>query len=145
MSSNRPSEFSSPFDAMLAESRRQFDALYGDSAPPRAEVPTPSVPEPAVSASARTLNERYGGGWRHEITERRREDDEAVVLCRLTITESGSVKAQFGRAPMGTASGVGGTAGGVAFRTAAPTGADSEAAAFAAAEEAALAKCVAML
>ncbi len=142
MSPNRRSEFASPFDAMLAETRAQFNALYGGGAPAAAPVPVEAAS--AASGSEAELNARYGTGWRHEITERRREGDEAVVLCRLTIPQMGIVKAQFARAPIGGGSNVAGHAGGVAFR-AGGAGDGDEAAAFAAAAEAALAKCLALL
>ncbi len=142
MSPNRRSEFASPFDAMLAETRAQFDALYGGGAPAPAAMPVGSAA--AASGSEAELTARYGTGWRHEITERRREGDEAVALCRLTIPERGIVKAQFARAPIHGGSNVAGHAGGVAFR-AGGAGEEGEAAAFAAAAEAALAKCVALL
>ena len=129
---------------MLRENRKRFDALMGAAGPSDGGR---EIEAPAPSASVRLLNERYGAGWRHGIVERRREDGEAVVLCRLEIDELGIVKSQFGRAPIGGGSGAAGTAGGIAFRSATPAGAGAETdeAAFEAALEAALAKCVALI
>jgi hypothetical protein len=101
---------SSPFDRMLDENRRQFDALLTRRAPaarpePRAESPRPSAPTemsapPAAAPPPRsadgevfdiratdigqTLARRYGENWRFEIVDRRRDGEDVVVWARLT-------------------------------------------------------------
>ncbi|MDP6623411.1 MAG: hypothetical protein QF754_14210, partial [Alphaproteobacteria bacterium] len=118
MAAGRSSEFTSPFDDMLDQSRRQFDDLYGG---PVAKSP----PSPALEAkpehngvapeTTRFLDDRYGDRWRYEVVERRREGDEVIVLCKLSVGD-GTTRAQFGRAQVGgEASGLSGSAGGVAF------------------------------
>ena len=86
------------------------------------------------------------------MVEQRREGDEVIVLCKLTIDEPQITKTQFGQARIGDAgAAIRGRAGGISF-TARPNGpdapaagGDTEAAAYRAATEAALAKCAAML
>lgn len=177
MTPDRPPSPSSLFDEMLAKNRKQFDALYGGSTgeTDRESAPTPPPAPPArgqpagrVGTASRTpdrlgiapsdaerfLTDRYGDGWRHEITDQRREGDEVVVLCKLQIDDGTIVKSQFGRAQIsstGLAVETKGTAAGVAFLARPPDAgsvdiaADPEAAAYRAAEQAALAKCAALL
>lgn len=124
--------------------------------PKRAALDVPPAPEfgGAPSEAIRFLNDRFGASWRHEITNRVREGDEAVVRCRLIIEDQGISRSQFGRARIGGAGDVTeikGSAGGVDFitRTGAPLAEASieklEEAAFHNATEAALAKCAALL
>jgi hypothetical protein len=150
----------SPFDAMLQANRRQFESLtdgYGAASPAAlapAKPPSDARP-PAASDPRRVLNDRYGRGWRHEITERRRDGNEVVVVCKLLIGngETAVTKTAPGRARIRPGAGIQlqGSADGVAFRVGAGTGpadrgrAQSEAAAFDAAERDALRGCVAML
>ena len=106
-------------------------------------------PPPATSPVARLLDERYGDGWRFEITSRRREKDEAIVVGALRLPCSGGVRAQFGSARIMPGGGAGsGSAGGVAFSfggAAAESPLAAEEAAFARAREDALARCAALL
>ena len=108
-------------------------------------------PPPAASPAERLLDERYGDGWRFEITSRRREKDEAIVVGTLRLPGSGALRTQFGsaRIPSGGGSGSG-SAGGVAFSFGAGAGTGesplvAEEAAFERAREDALASCAALL
>ena len=106
-------------------------------------------PPPAASPAARLLDERYGDGWRFEITSRRREKDEAIVVGALRLPGSGGVRTQFGSARISPGGGAGsGSAGGVAFSfggAAAGTPLAAEEAAFERAREDALARCAALV
>ena len=113
----------SAFDAMLAESRQQFDALLGDSALPKSQRPsasgrpappkvTPSEPARSVGrpedatispAVAKSLFDRFGHGWRHEILERSRQGDEITATCRLIVVGKDDVPPQTGSARFGGA------------------------------------------
>jgi hypothetical protein len=153
MAAGRHSDFTSPFDEMLDHSRRQFDDLYSGPVSSSRSPPAPeSKPErhDVAPQTARFLDDRYGDRWRYEIVERRREGDEVIVLCKLTVAEGGPSRTQFGRASVGgEGSGVGGTAGGIAFTLgagAAPAASgDPEQAAYQRAIAAALAKCAELL
>ena len=98
----------------------------------------------------RFLQDRYGGGWRHDVIERRREGDEVIVLCRLTVDELAMSKSQFGSARIGDRDAkpvIKGQAGGIAFALGSGPGQgakDTEDAAFNRAVDDALAKCVAL-
>jgi hypothetical protein len=176
MASGRRKDFSSPFDEMLEENRRQFEALYGGSRSGHGEGaareparPSPS-PAPGLSAepshgarqagldassseAVRFLNDRYGEGWRYEITNRQRDGEEVVVLCKLVVEDQGITKSQFGRARIGDsgeAYAIKGSAAGIAFSTASdkpPPGArgDPVEDAFRRAEDAALARCAGLI
>ena len=146
------SSMASAFDEMLGQNRHRFDTMLG-----RRPAATPSPATPASvsrplepSESMRFLNDRYGGGWRHEIIERRREGDEVIVLCRLTVDESDMSKTQFGSARIGDRGAkpvIKGQAGGIAFALGSGPGRgpkDTEDAAFRRALDDALAKCVAL-
>ena len=133
--------------------RRVGGAAADDGAGAMAEPP------PAASASAspaaRLLDERYGDGWRFEVTSRRREKDEAIVVGTLRLPGSGGVRTQFGSARISTGGGSGsGSAGGVAFSFGGGGGGGvesggsplaAEEAAFERAREDALAGCAALL
>lgn len=147
----------SSFDEMLERNRRELDGMYGGIAwaGAREAVPPPGAASRAGAAErpvVRRLNQRFGDKWRYEITERRRDGDEVVVLCRLTLPERNVTKAQFGLARIGRAgagSAVRGSAGGVSFTLGAGDSGslvgDSEDAAYERAADDALAKCAAML
>jgi hypothetical protein len=159
MASNRGSEFSSPFDDMLEENRKRLEELYGGprtpAAPPPPTKPSPTGPSAAdvrASEAVRFLNDRYGEGWRYEITDRQRDGDEVVVLCKLVVEDQGLTKSQFGRARIGggEATEIKGSAAGIAFSMGPETppraaSADPVEDAFRRAEEAALAKCAGLL
>ena len=104
-SSSSSTSAASSFDEMLERNRRELDGMYGGIAWTGArEAPPPGAASPARAASAerpvvRKLNQRFGDKWRYEITERRRDGDEVIVLCRLTLPERNVTKAQFGLAP----------------------------------------------
>ena len=106
-------------------------------------------PSPAASPAERLLDERYGHGWRFEITSRRREKDEAIVVGALRLPGAGGVRTQFGSARISTGGGSGsGSAGGIAFSFGGVAGGDAlaaEEAAFERAREDALANCAALL
>ena len=138
MASSRLTGFASAFDDMLERSRREMDALSGGSAVDRSrrasELPRPSMPvgertetpAPARTAAERSLDEKLGPGWRHEVVERIREGDELVVRCRIHAPTRGITRTVYGSAPLsGSAPKLSGTAGGTAFRLgggAPPTG-----------------------
>jgi hypothetical protein len=150
-------DFTSPFDDMLDQSRRQFDDLYGGSG----SSPAPSAPLPSALTSRpgqegvaqdtkRFLDDRYGDDWRCEINERRRDGDEVIVLCRLIVGDGNVSKSQFGSASVGgERPGLKGSAGGIAFALGADAapgpGGDPEEAAYRRALAAALTKCAEML
>lgn len=157
-SSSSSTSAASSFDEMLERNRRELDGMYGGLAWTGAsEAPPPGAASPARAASAerpvvRQLNQRFGDKWRYEITERRRDGDEVIVLCRLTLPERNVTKAQFGLARIGRASAgaaVRGSAAGVSFTLGAgesvSLAGDSEDAAYERAADDALAKCAAML
>ena len=132
----------SPFDTMLDEARRELDALAGGPQP----VARAASREAEVSEPERFLNDRYGAGWQVEFAERRREGDEVVVLCRLTVPEHDITRAQFGRASIGATQPLKGSSGGVAFSLGgAGESTDEELQAYAGAEADGLRKCVALL
>ncbi len=139
-------DFTSPFDDMLAQSRREFDDLFGGSKAPRSVAKARPTEEDVAPETARFLDDRYGGRWRYEVSQRLREGDEVIVLGKLTVGDGEVSRSQFGRAQVG---GQGpahqGTAGGMAFTLGtgpalSPSG-DPEAEAYRQAEAAALAKC----
>jgi hypothetical protein len=155
----RPSQLSSAFDDMLAQSKKRFDDLYDRERPVAVAslgiAPTPSVqswerlgsagktstvPLDQKSPAVLKLNERFGdGNWRFEIAEQQRDGDEAIVLCRLTFGKEGAVRTQFGRATIG-AKAVAGASGGLKFKLGAG-GDPDESDAFRRAAEAALINC----
>ena len=176
MATNRGSGPTSRFDEMLEENRRQLEDLYRgtgagsapEPAPPKDAPATPSLasapgseaspPAPhapaAPSDSVRFLNDRYGDGWRYEITERRREGDEVIVLCKLIIGDHNITKSHFGRARVGRPGAhreIRGSADGITFAlrsengVRAASGVDAEEAAFREAVDSALARCASML
>lgn len=151
-SSSSSTSAASSFDEMLERNRRELDGMYGGIAwtDPREAAPPPGAG--AASPVVQQLNQRFGDEWRYEITERRRDGDEVVVLCRLTLPERNVTKAQFGLARIGRAgagAAVRGSAGGVSFTLGAGESGwlagDSEDAAYERAADDALAKCAAML
>ena len=172
------SRYTSAFDDLLAKNRRELDALYegtgpsragrtSSGSPPREPAPATSAPAraaegapgesirpvsaeaPAADPTERLLNERYGDGWRFEVTSRRRERDEVIVVGSLRLPGAGGVRTQFGSARIVAGGGAtAGSAGGVAFSFGG-TGGESplaaEEAAFERAREDALANCAALL
>ena len=78
------------------------------------------------TSTERSLDEKLGPGWRHEVVERIREGDELVVRCRIHAPTRGITRTVYGSAPLsGSAPKLSGTAGGTAFRLgggAPPTG-----------------------
>ncbi len=166
MAADRKSGFAQPFDAMLDDNRRAFEALYAgtDSSKPKSQPVTPRIPaakpsspgrpapaDASTAAAVRFLDDRYGDGWRYEIAERRRDGDEIIVLCKLIIGDRETAKSQFGRARIGGEPAISGSADGVRFaigpepaRGSTDAG-DPEEAAFRRAVDGALAKCVDML
>jgi hypothetical protein len=155
----RPSQLSSAFDDMLAQSKKRFDDLYDRERPaarasfgaaPTRPVQswdrlgstgkTSTLPLDPKSPTVRRLNERFGdGNWSFEITEQQRDGDEAIVLGRLIFGKEGAVRAQFGRATIG-AKAVAGASGGLKFKLGAEGNTD-ERDAFRHAAEAALISC----
>ena len=146
MPSDRLSGFSSAFDELLERSRRELDALSGGSGAPalsptsRTSPRSPTTPAGAMargvtqgasvraqtppprkrSPAERALDEKLGPGWRYEVLDRTREDNELVVRCRVTAPTRGVSRTWHGTAPLsgtgrGGATGVSGSAGNVRF------------------------------
>ncbi len=125
MTAGRGSGLSSPFDDMLEQTSKQFEELSGGMAPAPAERPRTErrrpTPAPAArrwSDPVRFLDDRYGDGWRYEVTDRRQDGDEAVVRCKLVIADRDITRTGFGRARIdrtGPAEEISGRADGVAF------------------------------
>ena len=116
--------------------------------PVSAEAPA-TDPPPAASPTERLLDERYGDGWRFEVTSRRRERDEVIVVGSLRLPGAGGTRTQFGSARIAAGGGgTAGSAGGVAFSFGGAGGESplaAEEAAFERAREDALANCAALL
>lgn len=116
-----------------------------------ASPPPPSSSRPHLSSATpveRLLDERYGDGWRFEITSRRREGNEAIVVGALRLPGAGGVRTQFGSAPIAASGGgASGSIGGVAFSFREGESSDDpravEEAAFERARQDALANCAA--
>ena len=156
-------ELSSVFDDMLSQNQKSFDDLYRGvrthaDKPGRAAA-TPFRPEgatlplPAVAPSvqlapaspvARRLRERFGNDWRYEISERQREGDEVIVLCKLTFGKAGAVRTQFGRAKISQGA-VLGASSGVRFKIGHAATEGDENDAFRRATEAALMNCLELI
>jgi hypothetical protein len=152
-------ELSSAFDDMLTKSRDSFAELYRHGGMPgigtmatmtpavvgvRLHTGSPAIEIDPGCEPARRLNERFGHDWRYQITEQRRDGDEAIVLCKLTFGKEAAVRAQFGRAKIGR-SPVIGTGDGVRFSLDAGGGAQDEHEAFRRAAEAALMNCLELI
>ena len=100
------------FDALIEGNRQQMDELYGQSGatPPRSVSQAAEVGEELTrfedlerqsigeGQSAVWLNQNFPDAWRYEIRDRRRQDNEVVVLCRLDLLGHKIHKAQFGSA-----------------------------------------------
>ena len=132
---------------------------------PAAATSAPAPPRPSAAAPRQAagklspetenfLNQRLGNGWSFEVTERRREGDEVVARCKLSLADRNLSKTQYGRARVASAGEADGTlegsADGLAFSietNGAPLGgvAQSEDEAFQQAIESALAKCAELL
>ena len=141
---------------MLEDNWRRLDELGGPrlSAARQERSAATAAPAPTETPAVRRLNERFGVRWRYDITERKRDGDEVIVLCRLTLDDGSATRTQFGRARIGGGGGgtIHGSVDGIAFTTnsagAAPAGisdAGAEEAAYLEAVEAALAKCAEMV
>ena len=129
MASSRLSGFASAFDDMLERSRREMDALSGGSRADRprraSERPPRSAPRqgggtPSArlrTSAERSLDDKLGPGWRHEVVERIREGGEMIVRCRVLAPARGITRTAYGSAPLsGSTPKLSGTAGGVSFR-----------------------------
>ena len=104
------------FDALIEGNRQQMDELYGQSGatPPRSVSQAAEVREELTrfedlerqsigeGQSAVWLNQNFPDAWRYEIRDRRRQDNEVVVLCRLDLLGHKIHKAQFGSAMIPT-------------------------------------------
>lgn len=155
-----PKTATAPQEAAPREAERYAPRTAAPPPPAPAQSTAPQRPGPAAGFDAgsmdpaKFLDDRFGGLWRHEITDRRRDGDDVVVRCRLGIDGEDSPPTQMGRARIyaaGQASEIAGSADGVAFSFragSAPSGngaAEAEEAAYREAERAALARCVEML
>ncbi len=153
MADKREPRLSSSFDELLDANWRQFEALTnGIGTRERKAATPPSAPAtsaPGPSDAVRFLDDRYGDGWSYEIAERRREGDEVIVLCKLSIPDQDISKSQFGSATVSGTGGAtgGGSADGISFSLGTEDGGegDPEEAAFQRALASALAKCAEML
>ena len=100
------------FDALIEGNRQQMDELYGQSGatPPRSVSQAAEVREELTrfedlerqsigeGQSVVWLNQNFPDAWRYEIRDRRLQDNEVVVLCRLDLLGHKIHKAQFGSA-----------------------------------------------
>ena len=128
---------------------RAPESAPGESIRPVSTEAPATDPSPAASPTERLLDERYGDGWRFEVTSRRREKDEVIVVGTLRLPGAGGVRTQFGSARIAAGGGgTAGSAGGIAFSFGG-AGDESplaaEEAAFERAREDALANCAALL
>ena len=112
MSSDSTRGLLDSFDALIEGNRQQMDELYGQSGatPPRSVSQAAEVREEPIrfedldrqsigeGQSAVWLNQNFPDAWRCEIRDRRRQDNEVVVLCRLHLLGHDIHKAQFGSA-----------------------------------------------
>ena len=112
MSSDSTRGLLDSFDALIEGNRQQMDELYGQSGatPPRSVSQAAEVREELTrfedlerqsigeGQSAVWLNQNFPNAWRYEIRDRRRQDNEVVVLCRLDLLGHKMHKAQFGSA-----------------------------------------------
>ena len=104
------------FDALIEGNRQKMDELYGQSGatPPRSVSQAAEVREELTrfedlerqsigeGQSAVWLNQNFPDAWRYEIRDRRRQDNEVIVLCRLELLNHKIHKAQFGSAMIPT-------------------------------------------
>jgi hypothetical protein len=157
MASERRSQLSALFDAMLVHNKERLDALlredrFGQSGDDRHRVAATrrssaarGAPlDVAGSAAAQYLNERFANRWHYEIAERHRLGDEAIVMCRLVLEDPRVVKTQFGRAKV-AADSLAGRSGTVQFRLELSGAERNEEDAYRRAAESALANCVKLL
>lgn len=104
------------FDALIDGNRQQLDKLYGqsDAMPSESVRQAPQIEEGLTwsegldrqsigeGQSVVWLNQHFPNAWRYEIRDRRRQDNEVVVLCRLELIDHKIHKAQFGSAMIPT-------------------------------------------
>ena len=151
MIAGRGSGLSSPFDDMLEQTRKQFDELSDGLAPAAAPSTEPRRPTARRwTDPVRFLDDRYGDGWRYQVTDRRQDGGEAVVRCRLVIADRDITRTGIGRARIertGPAMEISGRADGVAFTAHAEAAAPEKSlqAAFDTAETEALRKCAELI
>ena len=173
MATSDKSGMTSAFDEMLERNQRELDALYSgpistSRSPTIADASSRMTPPPATppvsasrqvpgadersSATVRNLTERYGDKWHYDVVDRRREGDEIIVLCKLSIEDDQISKAHFGSASIGaagtkTAASAGGTSFsfGAAGESRETSMGDPEDLAYKRAVDAALAKCASLL
>jgi hypothetical protein len=160
MTNTQRPELSSVFDDMLAQNKKRFDDLYrggrpsagrlaaGPQGPIGSRATTAPLPNAAASdrpdpgsAAAGRLNERFGSDWRYEIAEKKRDGDEAIVLCKLIFGKDGAVRTQFGSAKVSKGP-VAGASGGVRFKVGLASADQDERDAFRRATEVALMNCI---
>lgn len=149
MAETRQSRLSSVLDDMLMQNKQRMDALFrgAPSAAVATAAPQPAAPlrlDPASSPAIRRLNQRFGDDWHYEVAAQHREGGEAIVLLKLVIGKTGTVKTQFGRAKLAGGP-VEGTSGGLSFRLAGAPDDENEAETYARAAEAALMKCAELI
>ena len=104
------------FDALIEGNRQKMDELYGQSGatPSRSVGQVAEVGKESIcfedldrqsigeGQSAVWLNQYFPDAWRYEIRDRRRQDNEVIVLCRLELLNHKIHKAQFGSAMIPT-------------------------------------------
>lgn len=153
-------DLASVFDDMLTQNKKRFDDLYrggrsyaggsaggikgpiGGQAPAvRSQSAAATIQLPPDSSAARRLNARFGNDWRYEITERRRDGNEAIVLCRVIFGKDGTVRTQFGSANISEGP-VAGASDGVRFKMGLASAEQDDQDAFRRAAEAALMNCL---
>jgi len=176
MADDKMTGYSSAFDALMDRTRQRFEdrsagtfhrvpdrpadsaTLHAVPSPPRESstrntaAEAPPTRKRRKSEAVRRLNERFGEGWSYQVTERRREGNELIVLCRVDIPDKDISKTQFGSAIVlkpgerftlkGTVDGV---PLGIAVGKGAPVTRNPEDSAFRRAVDVALAKCAELL
>ena len=105
------------FSELLDANRKQLEKLYSSvniessrlsSKPGSGEVSVVRLTDESrkhLGDPIEWLEQHYADMWRHEIRDRRVEDDEMLVLVRLELPALGIRKSQFGRAPVNERSG----------------------------------------
>jgi hypothetical protein len=106
---------------MLNRNRRQFEQLSqaGFSAPAYGVRSRTNELDPAAGI-VRTLEQRYGKQWRFEVIEHYQENDDIVVVGRLSIPDkklsvTQSARVRVEPAPVTAPAVLGGTVDGIAF------------------------------
>ncbi len=100
------------FDVLIKGNQQQLDELYDRSGATSSRATTieseGEVRWPVnlnkdnvgKGQSISWLDKHFPDAWRYDIRDRRRQDNEVIVLCRLELTDYQIHKSQFGRATL---------------------------------------------